>query len=73
MKTSSSHEPDFVHSTDLVEAARRVLGGSDWGSIDGAMRNPKTRQLIRAEQYRMAMQQKAKSIPQHQQQQEHPS
>jgi hypothetical protein len=56
MKTRQG--PDFVFSPELFEAAGNVLGRRDSVALGKAMRSTKTRARLRAEQYRILMQQK---------------
>jgi hypothetical protein len=52
--------PDFVQSPDLLAAALNVLGKADGVSLGKAMRG-KDRARLRAEQYRLVMEQKRRS------------
>jgi hypothetical protein len=51
MKT---REANFIHSADLHQAAMNVLGKVDGVSLARAMRAPKMRDALRAEQLRLA-------------------
>jgi hypothetical protein len=54
-KPESKRGPAFVFSSDLQEAAYSLWGNSSETSVTNAMKDPKSRQLLRAEQLRLAL------------------
>jgi hypothetical protein len=60
-KPQSKRGPAFIFSADLQEAAYSLWGRSSEAAIASAMSDRKTRQLLRAEQLRLATQKKARS------------
>jgi hypothetical protein len=60
MKDRSKRGPSFVISADLHQAAFNLWGRSNEITIANAMSSPKSRALLRAEQLRLALLQKAR-------------
>ena len=58
MKTQTKRGADFVVSSDLMQACLNLWGRASETQVTNAMKDPKSRALLRAEQLRLALMKK---------------